>query len=903
VSESSPGDAPPDLAWRNAPRYQPDAPVLAALDQKLDILRNLDTPVWVFDVERCQCLWANAPALEVWGADSVTALQQRDIASTQSEATYALVNDYLRRVLAGEKITQWLTLDIQGRTRRFRHSYHALALADARQVLFVEAKPEPSAEEMLAFASDYTLTIGLYALDGQLISSNPAFRQLAAHHPMDQLNALLPPESGLTRWQRQLGEQALLRFETNLETGRGIGHFRGELRQVVTQGGETRALLTLDNLTEQRIKQTEQALQENRARTERLLDSAEVATVVQDFQSGAVKADRRWWAMLGYAKDALELTPASLLALIHPDDRPSLLRETARLMGGELAHWALEYRLSAADGSWRWVLDRSLVTRRGRDGAPLEIGGIHLDVHARKVAELALAGSELRHRAMLNALPDLMAALDLEGRIVDLHMSSPEDWGFPTERAIGRNLHDILPPEVARRLGPLQAEVVASGQMRQGEYVIEHPRLGQRHREFRMVPYGADRTLALVRDVTDRYEAEQQHQQTLKQLQQSQKMEALGQLTGGIAHDFNNILASVIGYTWLAQQHPLVVTEPKLNEYLKVIANGSERGRELVQKMLTFSRRSEPAAVAAIDPLPVVQEAFLLLKSVIPTTLDLQLALPPATPAVAVAAGELHQVLVNLVINSRDAMPEHGTITLSIAFGARPGHFCASCSQAVPSDALVFAVRDTGSGIPAAVRDRIFDPFFTTKAVGAGTGIGLSVVDGIVHRYGGHILVTSEPGAGTVIEIVLPVAAAPAIPSLGSAPSLARRSAGGTLMVVDDELWVGAFLREVLEEDGYTVEVFTQSKAALAALREAPTRYAAVVTDLTMHEMTGLELATAIHRGLPTLPVLLCTGAGDMPNRAALAAAGVQHVLPKPIPVDLLRSVLTELLLPPEAVA
>jgi DNA-binding NtrC family response regulator len=121
-------------------------------------------------------------------------------------------------------------------------------------------------------------------------------------------------------------------------------------------------------------------------------------------------------------------------------------------------------------------------------------------------------------------------------------------------------------------------------------------------------------------------------------------------------------------------------------------------------------------------------------------------------------------------------------------------------------------------------------------------------------------------------------------------------------MVVDDELWVGAFLRELLEEDGYTVEVFTQSKAALAALREAPTRYAAVVTDLTMHEMTGLELATAVHRSIPTLPVLLCTGAGDMPKPAALAAAGVQHVLPKPIPVDQLRTVLAELLLPSEPV-
>ena len=886
--------------WRNARRYQAEDPadrrVLADLERQLQVLQSLDAAVWAFDTERCQCLWANAAGLEIWGAADVAQLRQRDVAATQSEAIYALVNDYLKRVLAGEKITEWVTLEINGSTRRFSHSYHPLTLADERVVLLIEARAAPTAEELLAFTADYTLTVGLFDLDGRLTSSNPAFRRLAQTQPLDDLNAILPASPPYTDWVRQIAEQNQLLFETTLETGRGQGHFRGELRRVVSQDAGPQALLTLYDLTEQRLKQSEQALNEQRARTERLLDTAEVATYSWDIEHNLITGDRRWRSRLGTDEGAPPVVFAEWARLIHPEDAARVLAASLQMLTGELLFWSHDYRIADGASGYRWILDRGVVMRRDAQGRALEIGGIHLDIEDQKRAEQALAASELRSRALLQAIPDLMCVTDLDANILDLHLSRPDDWVLPPGPLTGLNLRDVLPPEAAAMFKPTQTRVLATGQSVQGEFVNRHPTLGERFREFRMVPYGTDRTLTLVRDITDRKRAERAHEQTVKQLQQAQKMDALGQLTGGIAHDFNNILASMLGYAWLAQQQPLVMADGKTSDYLKIITSAGERGRDLVQKMLSFSRKDSAAPATPVDPLPVVEEAFRMLKSIIPSRLSLELTLPAGAPPLAIDPIDLHQVLVNLVVNSRDAMGEHGRILVGVQPLDGALGFCTSCQVPVDGRYLSFSVEDTGSGIPPDAVGRIFDPFFTTKEVGAGTGIGLSVVHGIVHRYGGHILVDSQPGTGTRIQILLPVMdASPPVAQAIEASPLSPRAVGGRLMVVDDEPWVGAFLRELLEEDGYTVDVFNDPQLALTALTQAPGKYAVVITDLTMQGMTGLELAAAIGQRDPVLPVVLCTGAGETPDAARLAKAGVRHLLPKPIPVAQLQALLAEL--------
>ena len=891
--------------WRQARRYQPadpaDQAVLDDLERQLSGLRFIDTPVWAFDAERCQCLWANPSGLEIWKAASVTELQQRDIASTQSEAVYTLLNDYLRRVEAGESIAVWVTLDPRGTTRRFYQSHHLLTLLDGRKILLIEAQAEPPAEELLAFASSYALTIGLYEMDGQLVSGNPAFRQLAESHPLDDLNALIPREAGLADWPSRIAEHAELVFETSLNTPRGQGLFRGELRRVFTQQRRARAILTLYDLTEQRFRESELALQENLKRTERLLDSAEVATFLWDVEHQQLRVDKRWWRMLGYSPDAFPLTLEAWAAMLHPEDAGWLDAAVRKVLAGEQENWNNEYRIRAADGSWRWILDRGMVTRRAADGQPLELGGIHLDIHDRKLAAEAQAASEMRQRALLGALPDLLAIHDLDGNFVDLHAAHPEQWHLPPGPVVGLHISQTLPPEQAARFGPAQELVLASGKLIQGEYQIPDPAGGASYREFRMVPYGPAHTLTLIRDVTDRHRAEEAREQVMKQLQQTQKMEAMGQLTGGVAHDFNNILASILGYTWLTSQHPLVAAEPKITEYLNVITAAGERGRDLVQKMLTFSRRSGVAPVDPVNAVQAVSDAYRMLRPMIPSHIGMSLQLPAAACMLPVDPTDLQQVLVNLVANSRDALGESGEISVGVEPVLLNEHYCASCHQRIEGHFLGLAVEDTGGGIAPAALDRIFDPFYTTKEVGAGTGIGLSVVDGIVHRYGGHVLVDSVVGDGTRIEILLPI---PAESTHATTPAAAgdRESAPPGVMVVDDEAWVGQLLRELLEEDGYAVTVFTTGRAALDGLANAG-GCGLVITDLSLPDMSGLELARAIRTRMPALPVALCTGAGELPAQQELQAAGIAQVLPKPIPMNDLKALVRGVMGPAVAVA
>jgi signal transduction histidine kinase/HPt (histidine-containing phosphotransfer) domain-containing protein/ActR/RegA family two-component response regulator len=260
---AAPGAAGSTADWRHARRYRRDDPadrqVLDALDQQLSGLCLLDTPVWVFDAERCQCLWANPGGLAVWRAASVADLQARDVASTQSDAVYALLNDYLGRVDSGETIAVWVTLDPRGTTRRFYQSHHVVQLLDGRKVLLIEAREEPPAEELLAFAANHTLTLGLYDFEGRLLSGNPAFTQLARSGLLGDLGALLPEGEAFRRWPAIITEQSKLVFEAELPTERGQRRFLCELRRVLADTRAPRALLTLYDLTEQRVAEAEQA--------------------------------------------------------------------------------------------------------------------------------------------------------------------------------------------------------------------------------------------------------------------------------------------------------------------------------------------------------------------------------------------------------------------------------------------------------------------------------------------------------------------------------------------------------------------------------------------------------------------------------------------------------------------
>jgi CheY-like chemotaxis protein len=372
-------------------------------------------------------------------------------------------------------------------------------------------------------------------------------------------------------------------------------------------------------------------------------------------------------------------------------------------------------------------------------------------------------------------------------------------------------------------------------------------------------------------------------------------MEAIGHLTGGIAHDFNNILTSVMGYIALAEDRPGTRRDARLGKYLEQAHVASARARDLIQQMLTFSRgrRGEPRPLSL---LPLVKESLKLLRSTLPAAIELETELDPDLPAVLLDPVQIGQVLLNLCINARDAMPEGGTIHVGLRMMGAIDQTCASCRNHVRAPRLVeLCVADTGMGIAAEVLERMFEPFFSTKEVGKGSGMGLATVHGIVHDHGGHILVDTAPGAGAAFRVLLPLPAgrpdamAPEQPSQ-SGSNAPRTQLSGRVLVVEDEQTVGEFMADLLETWGLSVTVKPNPEEARVLFQAEPERFDLVVTDYMMPKGTGLDLARQLSVVRPGLPVILYTGYGELVNQQDAERCGVRALVLKPLePATLLK--------------
>jgi PAS domain S-box-containing protein len=374
-------------------------------------------------------------------------------------------------------------------------------------------------------------------------------------------------------------------------------------------------------------------------------------------------------------------------------------------------------------------------------------------------------------------------------------------------------------------------------------------------------------------------------------LREAQKMEALGTLTGGIAHDFNNILAAIIGFGEIARDR----TPPGSRNVRPIerILEAGLRGRDLVRRMLQFSRRTEQEK----KPLPlgsVAKETVKLLRASIPATVSIRTNVVNESGCVWADPVQMQQVVMNLCTNAAYSMRETGGVldvgvsdfAISSAdgdtYGIKPGAY------------MKLVVQDTGPGIPADVVSRIFDPFFTTKKPGEGTGLGLSVVHGIVKQHEGHIRVESEPGKGACFSVYLPKVeeGEPA----GSGEEEEVLTGHERVLFVDDEEALAEMGQDLLEELGYTVTVKESGTEALSAVKAAPSAFDVVVTDMTMPDMTGIELAGAILAVRPDIPVILCTGFSHLVDTARAKAAGIKNFVMKPLTKREIAKVLREVL-------
>lgn len=398
-----------------------------------------------------------------------------------------------------------------------------------------------------------------------------------------------------------------------------------------------------------------------------------------------------------------------------------------------------------------------------------------------------------------------------------------------------------------------------------------------------------------IQDITAQEDAAEHRLRLEAQLRRAQKMEAIGTLAGGIAHDFNNILAGIMGNTQLAALDLAEHSAPR--RFLDNAFQGCLRARDLVRRILTFSRQAEqPHAIAPLRP--IIEEALALLRATLPASIAIHSRFDERDLLILADPGQLHQIILNLGTNAAYAMKRSGG-TLGIELAECPPD--APCRAAHPhlrpEQTIRLTVRDTGPGIPPGIIERIFDPFFTTKPTGEGSGLGLAIVHGIVENHRGTVVVENTPGQGAAFHVFFPAASRPSpsrTPLSRTAASPDALTDGGTILVIDDEPAITQIAEPILQHLGYASHVFNNPRLALSAFQAAPSRYAAVLCDLTMPDMDGLAVVRVLRARDPGVSVVLMTGFLHTANLDAIRAAGITHILTKPFSLDSLSTKLRE---------
>ncbi len=537
-----------------------------------------------------------------------------------------------------------------------------------------------------------------------------------------------------------------------------------------------------------------------------------------------------------------------------------------------------------------------------KTGAVSEAIIIHDDVTELKRAETALRESEYRFRMIFQHAPLGIALVDSNSeRYISVNQNYCDIVGLSCKQVMNRSFRDFTHPEDLLADLDYRAKLKA-GQL-QGfsmEKRLLKPDGTVTHVHQSLVPLWHEGEkpgyhISVIEDITQRKASEERERQINAQLAHSSKLEAIGHLTSGIAHDFNNILGAIRGYAELTQ-HVLQkeTASAQAIRYLDEVLAASNRAKELIAQMMLFGRQShetQEGETPTILLAPIVKEVTTLLRASLPSTMEVGLTCSGDDLQATIQPVQLHQVLLNLGINARDAIEQYGSINFFLNMRQIGDCICASCNQRFSGNFVELAVADSGGGITLDLMHKIFNPFFTTKEVGKGTGMGLAVVHGIVHAACGHILVDSIPGLGTRFSVLLP-AAGHAHPLLAESGGKGDDSdtplSGLRIMVVDDEQAITAMMHELLTLMGASVVSFNQPEAALAAFSADPARIDIVITDESMPVLSGMHLAGKLLELRPDLPVILCTGYSELATPETAASNGIAAFMYKPLDTRLL---------------
>ncbi|SQF98240.1 sensory box histidine kinase/response regulator [Paucimonas lemoignei] len=645
-----------------------------------------------------------------------------------------------------------------------------------------------------------------------------------------------------------------------------------------------------------------------------------VGTWVWDVPANHVIGDARFALSFGITEQqAAEGLPLERVTTsIHPDDRDRVEAEIFTALGRGGA-FESEYRVKQREGDYRWFQANGRV-EYDSEGQPSRFLGVLLDIQTRRSAEAERDRITALLRTFTAAVPGVVYAKDLEGRMLVANRGTTELIGKPPEFYIGKtDLEYLADKEQARVIMATDQRIMQAGVE---EQVEEHVRLADGSAAVWLsvkspLRNEAGEVIGLIGssiDVTARKQAEaavQELNQTLEQrireaiserevveeaLRQSQKMEAVGQLTGGIAHDFNNLLAGISGSLELMQLRLNQGRVADIERYLTVAKGAVQRAASLTHRLLAFSRRQ------TLAPLPTDVNALIhgmeeLIRRTVGPSIDIQVRANGELWTALIDPAQLENTLLNLCINARDAMPDGGRVVIETS--NQQLEEGSELDQDLPAgEYLCIAVRDNGCGMSAAVIAKAFEPFFTTKPVGAGTGLGLSMIYGFARQSGGQIRITSVINQGTTVSLHLPRHKRDVLvpPASGTIADIPMAGNGETVLIVDDESSVRMLVTEVLASLGYVAIEAADSLAGLQIL-QSDVRIDLLVTDVGLPGgINGRQMADAARVSRPQLPVLFITGYAETAVLDKSHLERATDVLTKPFSLEALASRIKELI-------
>ncbi len=596
------------------------------------------------------------------------------------------------------------------------------------------------------------------------------------------------------------------------------------------------------------------------------------------------------YRIYGVSPGVFTLNAEAFINLIHPDDRPAMQAWITACVAGEKPG-EHEFRAILPDGAVRWIRGRGELKYEA-ENRPVYLTGTAQDITERKKFEKDLFQSKQDWEDIFNSITDMVTVHDTGYNIIHANKAAEKILGLPLITELKDNkcfkfYHGTNhPPEGCPSCDCLKTGLAATFE------VFEHHL--DKFIEIRAIPRfdSENRMIGLihiVRDITERRKSEEQMQRLEDQLRQSQKMEAIGQLAGGIAHDFNNILTAIIGYSSLLKMK-MNDNDPLINNIDQILAS-SERAANLTQSLLAFSRKQvtnpQPADLSGI-----INKVENLLKRIIGEDVELKIILADAPLTTMADSGQIQQVLMNLSTNARDAMPKGGALTISTeAIDADEG-FIKSHGFGEPGSYALIEISDTGAGMDEKTRDRIFEPFFTTKEAGKGTGLGLTMVYGIVKQHNGYINVYSEQGHGTTFKIYLPLISAAAHKESKKEEAAVFFGSGETILLAEDDDDVRIFTKALLEEAGYEVIVASNGQDAVRLFRENEHKIDLLLFDVIMPLLSGKDAYTRIKRIRSDIKVLFTSGyPADFIRAHEITGDKLNYIAKPALPGELLKIV------------